>query len=320
MSTLKYILKNSLEKTIMYQYLKKEKDIYREKEKFKFSGTYIDRSKGYDKLCIVLAGYKEFAYSAVFGRLKKYQMPDMDVCIISSGLFSEKLQEICEKNNWSYLSTERNHVGLVQNIAISKHPKAKYIFKLDEDIFITEHYFENMLKAYMHAQNGKYIPGIMAPMLNINGFSYAKILEKLNLVSIYEKKFGKFKYATGPSNAIENNTELAKFMWGEGGDVPNIDELNSKFSKEELCECPCPYRFSIGAILFERKLWEDMGCFSVDSNGAGMGVDEEEIDRYCFMNSKVIMISENIVVGHLSFGKQNSVMKEYFLNHPEIFE
>lgn len=319
MNNLKMLLKNSPITRNEYQVLKHIRDNFRNKIKFKYTGKYIDRSKGSEYLCIVLAGYKEFAYPNVFGRIKKYQREDMDICVISSGLYSEELDRICEKNSWSYLSTEQNNVCLVQNVAIAKHPNAKYIFKLDEDVFITENYFDNMMRAYRHAKSGKYNPGVMAPLLLVNGYSSARIIEKLNLVQIYEKKFGKFKYATGPLTQIESNPEFAKFMWGESDYVSNIDELNTKFSKQDLDEKPCPYRFSIGAILFEKSLWEEMQYFSVEKNSIGMGADEEQLDTYCFLHSKPLMVSENIVVGHLSFSKQNQAMKEYYQKYKNRF-
>ena len=303
----------------IYRLLRNRRNKFRDKKKNKYTGRYIDRSKGTKYLCIVLAGYKEFAFENVFDRIKKYVNKDIDICVVSSGLYSDALNEICEKNEWSYLSTIQNNVCLVQNVAISKHPNAQYIFKLDEDIFITEDYFERMLKAYKHAKQGYYTAGIMAPMLNINGYSSAKIIEKLNLVQIYEEKFGAFKYATGSSTQIESNPEFAKFMWGEKNYIPYIDELNDCFSEKELRENPCPYRFSIGAILFERSLWEEMGFFLVEKNSKGMGQDETQLGVYCYLQSKPLMVSENIVVGHLSFGKQNKEMEEYYKSHPDIF-
>lgn len=319
MNKLKRYLKKNKYLMITYCFLKKIRDERRKNYKFKYTGEFYERSKGYDSLCIVLAGYKEFAYSAVFGRLEKFAPKDIDICVVSSGLYSDRLAKICEKNNWSYLSTKENNVCLVQNVAISKFPKAKYIFKLDEDIFITDNYFDNMLRAYWHAQKGKYIPGVMAPMINVNGFSYGIILEKLNLVTEYEKRFGKFKYGAGTDKGIESNAEIAMFMWGKEKIVPSIDEMNYVFSKNELREVPCPLRFSIGAILFERDLWEDMGYFNVNRKISGMGKDEIEIDSFCYLKSRVLMVSENVVVGHLSFGKQNEVMKEYFMAHKELY-
>lgn len=318
MNAVKFFLKKSFLTKDIYKYLKIKYDENREKRKFSYTGNFINRRKDSENLCIILAGYKEFAFDAVFGRIVKNQKEDLDICVISSGLYSERLDKLCEENGWSYLSTDQNNVCLAQNVAIKNHPKAKNIFKLDEDVFITERYFDRMLEAYYHAKNGHYIPGVLAPMLNINGYSSAKIIEKLGLVHVYEEQFGPFKYASGPSTQIESNPEFAKFMWSSEF-IPQIDELDSIVSKTEQIENPCPYRFSIGAIMFERSLWEDMGGFSVEKFSTGMGVDEAQLGSYCFLNSRPIMVSENIAVGHLSFGKQNGTMMAFFQENPSVF-
>lgn len=310
---------NPLTKRI-YRYLKIEKDTKELNYRIKYTGTFKDRSQNQEYLCILLAGYKEFSYSSVIGRIKKYIPKNIDMCVISSGLYSEQLDKMCEENNWSYLATKQNNVCLVQNVAIAKHPKAKYIFKLDEDIFITQNYFENMLRAYQHAKAGEYNPGVLAPMINVNGFSYAKLLQKYDLIEQFEKLFGPVKIGSGPQKPIEKNPEIAKFMWGGYNNIKSIDEMNKEMGKKELKESACPHRFSIGAILFERKLWEDMGYFSVSKSSTGMGIDEIEIDKYCFLNSKPLMVSENIVVGHLAFGPQNKEMKNYYLDNLKMFE
>ena len=75
------------------------------KEEAKLKGKYefIDRSKKSENLCIILAGYKEFLWKEVFERIEKFIPKDFDVCIVSPGMFNEKLVELCEKNSWSYL-------------------------------------------------------------------------------------------------------------------------------------------------------------------------------------------------------------------------
>ena len=35
------------------------------------------------------------------------------------------------------------------------------------------------------------MPGLIAPLININGYSYRRILEKTNLLNKFEEKFGK---------------------------------------------------------------------------------------------------------------------------------
>ena len=78
---------------------------------------FEDRSKNSDILCIILAGYKENLWDIVFDRIDKFSDEKMDICIVSSGLYSEKLSQIAKEKNWSYVSTKQNSVGLIQNMA-----------------------------------------------------------------------------------------------------------------------------------------------------------------------------------------------------------
>ena len=81
----------------MKQFIKKNP--VTQKERTSFHGKFIDRKKNREKRCMVLAGYKEFSYPAVLGRLKKFLDEDIDVCIITSGKWSDVINEICE-NKW----------------------------------------------------------------------------------------------------------------------------------------------------------------------------------------------------------------------------
>lgn len=321
MRQIKEFLKTNTITKRPYQLLKSAKNSYRRNNCLWYKGHFENRSRERERLCIILAGYKEFLYDDVFSRIKKYSPIDMDVCVVSSGLFSDTLARICNENHWSYLSIKENNVSLAQNVAINLHPKARYIYKLDEDVFITEGYFENLLDSYNRAKKSDYNPGVMAPMLLVNGFSSLLILEKAGIRTEFEKRFGRIKHAAGPDSIIEKDSSAARFLWGEEKVVPPIDELNRIVQNQEKKEIACPIRFSIGAILFERELWENMGYFDVKRNDPHMmGKDEKKICNYCMINSIPIMVSENIVVGHFSFGKQTEGMKEYYLNHPEIFK
>ena len=236
-----------------------------------------------------------------------------------NGKYDEKLSEIAEKNDWSYLSVKRNNVALAQNVAINSFPNAKLIYKLDEDIFVTKNYFKNLLKTMNDCEkNGEYKPGFIAPMIPINGFSNMLVLERFNKKKEYEKRFEKPLYKAGRERMIESNPDVAKAFWGENDFLPQLDEMNKIVNKDKMDYVSCPIRFSIGAILFERKLWEDMGMFEVKS-GPGMGLDEEQICSYCMISSNAIIVSKNTIVGHLSFGTQNESMKKYFEEHKDVF-
>lgn len=322
MERFKKHLKNTQAARTIYKFIHNISQARIEYNAFHFNGHFDNRSKGQRKMCVILAGYKPFLYDAVFSRIKAYLPDDIDVCITSAGLFSEELSLLCKKHSWSYLSTKENNVNLVQNVAINLHPKAQYIYKLDEDIFITEDYFQRLFNAYHRAKKGDYKPGVIAPLLLINGYTSLIILDKLGVRQVYNERFGSIKYEAGGRNkpAIESDVNIAKFLWGEDGFIPSIDEINRQFYIQEKKETACPIRFSIGAILFERSLWEQMNYFDVKRNDIYMlGKDEIKLCEYCMINSLPIMVSENIVVGHFSFGIQLEGMKEYYLQHPEKF-
>jgi hypothetical protein len=273
-----------------------------------------------EKVCFILAGYKPFLYDSIFSRIINYIPNDIDVCLLSSGKYDSNLSFIAENNNWSYLSTKRNSVSLIQNIAIKKFKNAKYIYKLDEDIFVTNGYFDILLRTFNECTNyGNYKVGFVAPLIPINGYGNYKILEKLKLVNYYTKKFERPLYATGRDRKIENDPSVAKFFWGHNNIIPSIDEINYNFSMQKFSYDACPIRFSIGAILFSRELWKSMHMFKVKLFGPGMGLDEEQLCCFCLNQSKAIIISNNTVVGHLSFGNQNKAMEDYYIKNKNVF-
>lgn len=281
---------------------------------------FIDRRKDSTQLLIILAGYKSFLYEDVFSRVKAFTPKELDICIISSGLFDEELERIARENNWSYLSTKENNVCLAQNAAITIYKKALIIYKMDEDIFVTENCFEKMLQTYLEVQEkGQYNVGFVAPLIPINGYGHVRILEIFGLDKFYEQKFERILYGAQGHRMIEKNPEVAKFMWSEGNIVPSIDKMNAALQIQKMKYRPCPVRFSIGFILFSKNLWQVMKGFHIPAEGNGVGVDEAQICSFCAAQSLAIIVSENVVVGHLSFGQQNAAMKEYYLTHRDKF-
>ena len=179
---------------------------------------------------------------------------------------------------------------------------------------------ETLMKTYEDCEKkGDYKVGFVAPTIPINGFGHMLVLERFNLIDKYTKKFERPIYAAGPDRMIESNPEVAKFMWGEGGYLPNIDKISETLSKDKFAYVACPIKFSIGAILYKRSLWVEHNMFTV-SKDSGLGNDELELCGYLTYDSKAIIVSKNVAVGHLSFGKQNGPMKEYFMEHKQLFE
>ncbi len=310
----KFIKKNKIT-FLFYNILKK---IYHYTKEGKYN--FFDNRKNYDTVCIVIAGYKNYLYHNVFARLIKFLPANIDVCIVSSGLYDDTLKQIAVNNSWSYLYTKRNCVTLAQNIAIGFHQNAKYIYKMDEDIFVTKKSFETMMDTYKKVStSGDYNVGFVAPLIPINGYGHLRILKKLKLVDYYETHFERPIYASYNTRFIEKDPAVAKFFWSDNGVFPKIDILNDLLQKEPFQYTSCPIRFSIGFILFTRESWDKFGRWEVPKKGSGMGLDEVQICSWCMSNSKAIIIAENTVVGHLSFGQQNFEMKKYYEKHNDLF-
>ena len=317
---IKTVAKKILKTFGLFDKVKNIRDDIIQKKKLTKKYVFEDRSKGYEKVCIILAGYKPFLYNIIFKRIKKFIPNDIDICICSSGLYSEELSKIAKSNNWSYLSTKRNNVSLVQNVAITLFDKANYIYKLDEDIFITKGLFETLLKTYEKCKNDNvYKPGFVAPVIPINGFGCRYVLNRFDLVDVYKEKFEIPLQYEVRKTMVGTNSDVAKFFWREGRYVPSIDKMNEELQKDDFKYEVCPIRFNIGAIMFTREFWNEMKMFKV-SSGSGMGEDETQICEFCIISSMPIIIAENSLVGHLSFGPQNSEMQEYFEENNEIFD
>ena len=305
-----------------YNNYKKKKEMKAKKKRVSGKYTFENRQKGCKNVCIILSGYKKYLWEDVFGRIARFAPKEnMDICIVSSGLYSKELSEIAEKNNWSYLSIAKNNVALTQNIAIDVHPKAQKIFKLDEDIFITKNFFEQLLKTYETVEKtGEYKIGFVTPSIPINGYNHVDVLKRVGLLEDFEKKFGKVCRNRGAEAEIVKNPNVAKYLWGETQEkFRNIDKLSKEFSQDEFSYTICPIIFSIGAILFNRELWEEMGRFIV-TKGTSMGHDEVQICEHCMLESRAIIVSGNTLVGHFSYGPQTEEMKKYYEKNRKIFK
>lgn len=281
---------------------------------------FIDRKKDLERVCFVLIGYKQFLWPDVLGRLKKYVPENVEVCLLSSGKHLSELEEIAKQNDWSYVSIKRNNVCLAQNIAISLFPNAKLIYKLDEDIYLTEGTFEKLEDTMNRVDaESNYISGIAAPLLNINAYGYYRLLEKTNMLADFESRFGKAKMVSGQKSPIESNPDIAKYMWGIGSNMKSIDELNREYSNSSDYSI-CPIRLSIGCMLLKRSFWELFGAFPVVP-GNGMGLDETLLIGATSAFSQVTAVAENSVVGHFGYGgEQGKRMKEAFEKDHNYFK
>ncbi len=280
------------------------KRIFRKFYNFRGRFHFDDLSQGSDHLLIIVAGYKKQLWGEVFGRIRKSLPAEWDVCVCCPGVDSSELKSLCQTNRWSYLATVANKLSLAQNLAIARHPKAKVIVKMDEDIILAGHSLANLASSLGKAVSaGPFRPGLVAPLLNVNGFSSRILLEKLGRLEAYEAKFGRCIQSC-TETTVWTEPEAARFLWEA---VLPFDKTALRLAQDEIRLTPCPYRFSIGCFAMERKIWDAMGGFSVAPEGV-LGLEEVDLSAYCAANAMPILVAENILVGHVGFGHQTALM------------
>ena len=283
-----------------------------------FRGKYdfvVNNKKDHENLLIIVAWYQDYLYDKVFNRVNKYLEKNIDVVIITPWKKDNKLIEYCNKFWRSYLYTKDNKLSLTQNIAIKLHNNAKYIYKMDEDIFITEWFFSNLKKKYELAiKNSEFIPWAITPVININAFWYPYFLKAIGKKEEWTKKFWPIKQEI---NYVKKN-EQTEYL--RSCTLP-IDETQEKYfkhidiSKEYITNS---VKYSIWCFMFPRKVWEDFWWFDVAFEWA-LWKEETQFLSYTINNSCPIILCENSLCWHFSFWPQKKRMKEFFDKNRDLF-
>jgi hypothetical protein len=267
--------------------------------------VFVDRSSGNSELLLVVAGYKSYLWPYTLARLERFVPAGLDVCIVTAGVAPPEVGELATRNGWSWLSTTRNALALAQNLAIASHPAATLIHKLDEDVLVGEGYFERMTAGYRAVEaDGRFAPGFVAPVLNVNGFSYRLFLDELGLADAYHERFGELRQAC-IGNRAQSDPAAALWLWKHS--LP-FDDMVRRFAERPFDYVPIPHRFSIGAFVMARDLWDAIGGFEVSPRG-GLGHEERHLCQECMDLSRVPVVVSDVFAGHWSFGPQEHAMR-----------
>jgi hypothetical protein len=280
---------------------------------FRGQHTLVSRSRQASKLLLVVAGYKPALWPLTLARVARFTPPDWDVCVCCAGKDIPDLRLTCEQNGWSYLTTSRNQISLAQNLAIAAHSSARLIGKMDEDIFLADGTLAGLVDSLQKAEAVNALrPGIMAPLLNVNGYSARILLEKLGRLTEFESKFGPCRQACLETPAWEN-PEAARFLWEIC--LP-FDATAARLVQEPPGVSACPHRFSIGCFAMRRELWEEMQGFTVGPSAA-LGIEEIDLCAFCHVTSRPVMVAHHLLAGHAGFGHQMALMEKWIGENAE---
>ena len=145
------------------------------------------------------------------------------------------------------------------------------------------------------------------------GMDIMFFLDSINVREEFEETFGKQFFTDNFQDAIvHKDSKVAIWLWEHSLPFDRVADYIRKtyHGKRGLCSL----RFSVGAVMFDRKFWEDLGYFDVRFIG-GMALEEEQMNAYCINNMRSIIIAEDVLVGHLGFYRQKDACKTFFEEH-----
>lgn len=280
------------------------------------SARFVDRQSGAETLIIVVAGYRPKLWPYIFPRLAQFLPADADVCLTSPGLDPPEIRMMAERYGWSYLTTPDNRMARAQNHTIRRHPNAQWIVKLDEDIFVTDGFFAQLRGGFERVlEDGRFEPGFVAPLLNVNGHAYTVLLRLLELEEAYRARFGELKSACMGIPAYAD-PEAAQWLWEN---TTPLDATAERLRKLPFAYSAIPHRFSIGAMGIERSFWQEMGGFRAALLEGHIGHDEKILCEYCTDRSRPGVLIHTAFAGHFAFYTQVEAMERMLAERPEVF-
>lgn len=304
-----------------YELIRYVNNRYQKYYNFKDKYSLINRGKNKEKLLIILAQNRDFIWEYVFPRIYSNLEEEIDVIIVNpSGKHSEVLNKFAENYGFSYLATKSEKTSVGLNIAIKEHPNAKWIYKIDDNIFICKQFFSNLLNTYENCEKNEiWNPGMVIPVLNVNHCTYFHFLEALNLVEEFTKNFGEIGVGSNLSK-IRYDSDVAIWIWKNS--LP-LEAVAEKFREQNINKLDVsPFRFPISAVLFKRDLWNQMGNYSIYGIAPGikaglpseLGSDEESINEQILLfNIQQIIISLDTFVGYLGYPSQENSVTKFIL-------
>ena len=160
-------------------------------------------------------------------------------------------------------STTFNQLAVIQNEIIGKL-KADYYIKIDDDILVTENWTDAFVGVYERNHNKMSFGSVTIP---INGFGWVPFLRIMNLTGEFKARFPGMELNQACMDVpVYKEKEVNEFIWEN---CLNLDNTAATFNNNQhgkFEDLLCPHRYSIGAIIFSHKFWEDMGGWYVQQD------------------------------------------------------
>jgi len=156
------------------------------------------------------------------------------------------------------------------------------------------------------------------PLHNYGFYQYLELKGYEKEWKQYAPQFSKLKIGghSKDDNAALYSDEIADFVWDK---CEQIDKEALEFRNMNLEPKFVNMRFPICAIMFRRKFWEKMGGFEVGV-GNGGGSDEEQMVKFCAVNSYFVLCDIRMICYHFGFYYQEHILYRKYRVFKEKFE
>lgn len=298
---------------------------------------FIDRMRDSDVCILVLAGLYPEVWRVSMERISAYS-EGYDVIIVNpGGLHTERAQILAGEYGFSYFESFPNNVAAAQNFVLKNICRSRLVVKVDDDVFLTKNTVRCLLRAYSRLREEGYDIGFLAPVINVNNYSYLHFLKTLGLAEAYEEAFEKpIPVRNWTKQAIWQDARAAVWIWERSLPLNSTAELFERVNagKFELI----PVRFSINCILFERSFILESGGFlahfpRTKARGESPGTttrsegyvlrallplgDEESINFYSDRSMRGRFLVLDSFAGHLAYYPQADTMLRWFLKNKD---
>lgn len=277
---------------------------------------FDDRFNSASKLVVLLAGKKKYLWDLVFKRLNEFLEYNAHVVVVNpGGLNSEDLRRISKNYGWSYLETKSRRLATGINMAIDYYKDSiEWIYKMDDDVFITQRIFEKLLKAYQMAkESSPYYPAVALPVFNVNEATYLYFIRTLGIEQEFKKRFNaELKFG---NHLVWKNPEVAVWLWEHSLPIDHVADIFNRNAPFDICNM----RISIGLMLIHLETWLNMQGFESCTSGS-IGSDEEGLANYISNNMLGWVIATNAFAGHFSYYSQEDTMKKFFEKRKKEFD
>jgi hypothetical protein len=282
--------------------------------------TFDDRQSGERTLVCVICGDKPSLLPFTLPALAAATR-GMYVCLVSPGVHRSDVADACRRLGWSYLATRTHDAALAQNVCYRLHADVELIVKIGEGVFLLPGSIETLLAKFHEIKaQGVIDPGVVAPLVTLDGACYRVLLERLGLLESYEARFGTARVSAAGA-PIDSDAAASAWIWEQTYPLARSADRLAALPEQDF---QAAIRFSGDVCVFERTFWEKVDYYPVYRRRLMVGrdtarSDADHLSASAMALSRPVVIASRVLAAKFASEQQYSQMLPLLDRRPELF-